>query len=238
MAAAVDVTRAEFERLLARVANIEGEAVDVGNQFELFRRTHTELVNQITKQSSEYGDKFEKLEDIGIEASFADLTEKMEAFKNVDVESKLRDIAEEIDQVKQRMTTEKEEIEQLQRGATGASEARIEMEKANREQELWEVNSKVDALQKQSKPQPSEATEALMRELEKKVGESTARSLGLLSKEFEDVRQQVVSNIDLNEDKFKKIDEQMMKGTNDRKGRIVDRKTFHSSISKFSGSEG
>ena len=166
--------------------------MDVGNQFELFRRTHTELVNQITKQSSEYGDKFEKLEDIGIEASFADLMEKMEAFKNVDVESKLRDIAEEIDQVKQRMTTEKEEIEQLQRGATGASEARIEMEKANREQDLREVNSKVDALQKQSKPQPSEATEALMRELEKKVGESTARSLGLLSKEFEDVRQQVV----------------------------------------------
>lgn len=60
----------------------------------------------------------------------------------------------------------------------------------------------------------------------------------MLSKEFEVVKTQVVANIDFNDEKFKKIDEQMMKGANDRKGRIVDRKTFHSSISNFSGSEG
>ena len=53
----------------------------------------------------------------------------------------------------------------------------------------------------------------------------------MISKEFEVVKTQVSANIDLNDEKFKKIDEQMMKGANDRKGRIVDRKTFHSSIS-------
>lgn len=160
--AAVDVTRAEFEALVVRVTRVEGMAVDVGDQFEMFKETFTEVANHVTTQSSEYGDKFRKLEAICIEASFADLVEKMKTFENVNVESKVKDVAEEIDQVKQRMTTEKEDIEQLQRDATGASEARIEMEKANREQELREVNSKVDELQKQSKPQPSEATEDFM----------------------------------------------------------------------------
>ena len=48
----------------------------------------------------------------------------------------------------------------------------------------------------------------------------------------------MTENIGLNDDKFKKIDEQLTKGVNDRNWRIVDRKTFHSSVSKFSGSEG
>ena len=47
------------------------------------------------------------------------------------------------------------------------------------------MSSKVTELQKQSKPQPAEATAEFMRELEEKVGASTARSLGELSNEFE-----------------------------------------------------
>ena len=77
-----------------------------------------------------------------------------------------------------------------------------------------------------------------MRELEEKLFASTARSLGNLKDEFDIVKLQVTENIGLNDDKFKKIDEQMVKGMDDRKGRIVDCKTFHSSMSKLSGSEG
>ena len=45
--AAVDVTRAESESLLARVTSIEGEALDVGDQFEKFKEAHTELVSSV-----------------------------------------------------------------------------------------------------------------------------------------------------------------------------------------------
>ena len=104
--AAVDVTRAEFEALLARVTRVEGMAVDVGDQFEMFKETFTELANNVTTQSSEYGDKFKKLEAIGIEASVAELVEKMKTFENLNFESTVKDVTEEINQVKQRMATE------------------------------------------------------------------------------------------------------------------------------------
>ena len=78
--AANDVTRAEFEALLTRVTRVEGIAVDVGDQFELFKETFTEMTNNVVMQGvqfSEYGEKLKKLEDIGIEASFAELMDKM-----------------------------------------------------------------------------------------------------------------------------------------------------------------
>ena len=77
-----------------------------------------------------------------------------------------------------------------------------------------------------------------MREFEEKVGASTARFLGELKDEFDVVNLQVTENTGLNDDKFEKIDEQLAKGANDRKGRIVDCKIFHSSMSKLFGSEG
>ena len=178
--AAIDVTRAEFEALLTRVTSVEGIAVDVGDQFEKSKEKHTELVSNAVLQgghTSEHAEKIKKLEEMGIEAKFAELVDKMKKFESLNVESTIKDIADEITRMQLQMTNEKAEFEQLQRDAIGASEARIEQEKSTREQELQDVSSKVLELQKQSKPQPAEATAELMRELEEKVGASTARSL-------------------------------------------------------------
>ena len=153
--AAVDVTRAEFESLLARVTSIEGEALDVGDQFEKFKEKHTELSSSVVMQgsyNSEQAEKIKKLGEMNIEAKFTELVEKIQKFEEMNVESTIKDITNEITRMQPQMTNEKAELEQLQRDAVGASEARIEKEKSTREQELQDVSVKIIELQSQGKP--------------------------------------------------------------------------------------
>ena len=231
--AAIDVTRAEFNALLERVSFLSGEVSDVGSQFEKTRDRYAELENQVTAQYRRDSD---------LDADIREL-------ESLNIAEKLTALSDELTCMQLQMTKDKTELVQQQRDAVGASdqerratnasvEMRMETEKSTCEQELQEVGAKITELQSQGTPQPTEATATLMRELEEMVVASTARSLGKLKDEFDVVKLQVTENIGLNDDKFKKIDEQSAKGANDRKGRNVDRKTFHSSISKFSGSEG
>ena len=173
----------------------------------------------------------------------SDLDADIKSLEELSIQAKFKDFSNEITRMQLQMTNDKAELEQLQRDAVGASdqdrratnasvEARMETDNSTREQELQEVSAKITELQSQGTPQPTEATATLMRELEEKVVASTARSLGKHKDEFDVVKLQVTENIGSNDDKFKKIDEQLAKGANDRKGRIVDRKMFHSSISK------
>ena len=127
--AAIDVLRADFKALLARVTSVEGIALDVGDQFEKFKEAHTELVSSVVMQgghNSEQAEKIKKLEEMNIEAKIAENVDKIHLFEKLIVESTIKDITDEITRMQLQITNEKAELEQLQRDAVGASEARIE----------------------------------------------------------------------------------------------------------------
>ena len=218
--AAIDVTRAEFEALQRKVQEIEENTVSIGEQFEKFQEIHTEVESKVAMHDDynlEYTEKIRQLEGMNLESKFQDVAIAIRKFDAMNIEETFKHMADAVTRVQVQVTNDKAEFERL---------------------ELKDVGGKIEELRRQAKPQPTEATAALMRELEEKVLASTVKSLGKLKGEFDVVKLQVTENIGLNDEKFKKIDEQMTKGANDRKGRIVDRKTFHSSMSKFSGSEG
>ena len=218
--AAIDVTRAEFEALQRKVQEIEENTVSIGEQFEKFQEVHTEVESKVAMHDDynlEYTEKIRQLEGMNLESKFHDVAIAIRKFDAMNIEETFKHMADAVTRVQVQVTNDKAEFERL---------------------ELKDVGGKIEELRRQAKPQPTEATAALMRELEEKVFASTVKSLGKLKGEFDVVKLQVTENIGLNDEKFKKIDEQMTKGANDRKGRIVDRKTFHSSMSKFSGSEG
>ena len=218
--AAIDVTRAEFEALQRKVQEIEENTVSIGEQFEKFQEVHTEVESKVGMHDDynlEYTEKIRQLEGMNLESKFHDVAIAIRKFDAMNIEETFKHMADAVTRVQVQVTNDKAEFERL---------------------ELKGIGGKIEELQRQAKPQPTEATAALMRELEEKVLASTVKSLGKLKGEFDVVKLQVTENIGLNDEKFKKIDEQMTKGANDRKGRIVDRKTFHSSMSKFSGSEG
>ena len=141
----------------------------------------------------------------------------MRKFESLDVETNLSALRDSLTSLQVRVDNDKAELVDL---------------------ELKELKDQVEELRGQAKPQPSEATSEFMRELEQKVLASTAKSLKL-ENAFDVVKLQASSNVGLNDERFKEIEDKLMKGSDRReKGRIVDRKTFHSSISKFSGAEG
>ena len=153
--AAIDVTRAEFKALQERDQKVEGDNVSIGEQSEKFVDHHTEVANRVKMHEEfnrEISEKIRQLD--GMQQDVANAIRKFEA---MNIEATFKVMADAVTRVQLQVTNDKAEFERL---------------------ELKDVGGKIEELQRQDKPQPTEASAELMRELEEKVIASTVKSLG------------------------------------------------------------
>ena len=201
--ATMDATRAEFAALQWKVQEIEVNAVSVGEQFEKFQDDHTAVKSQVEMHedyNKEHSENIKRLEAVIVGSTLQDVVNEIRKFEALNIETTLKELKDSLTSVQLQVTNHKAEFDNL---------------------ELKEMGDKVEELRSQAKPQPTEATAELMREPEEKVFASTVKSLSKLESAFEVVKLQVTENIGLNDEKFKKIDEQMTKGRATGRGGLL-----------------
>ena len=175
--AAMDVTRAELAALQRKVQEIEVNTVSVGEQFEKLQDDHTTVKSQVEMcedYNKENSENIKQLEAMNIGSTLQDVVNEIQKFEALNIETTLKELKDALTNVQLRVTNNKAEFESF---------------------ELKEMGDKVEELRSQAKPQPTEATAGLMRELEEKVFASTVKSLSKLESAFEVVKLQVTENI-------------------------------------------